>query len=146
MTKQTAQATWIQNTNIARTNFINYKLDPSHTIELKLLKKRIQVIWNDTLVANSHNCIQMSEKNHAAMIYFPREDTYDELFSSSNKATYCPYKGDAAYWSLHTDTEEAENSVWSYPTPVHTLLPIMNYRAFYLDSMGATFSLKLNII
>ena len=146
MIKETFANTWLQNTNTARAKFIDYKINPKHKIKLKTLTTTIQIVWKKTIVAKSQNCIEMLENKHAPIIYFPMNDIYDEFFIPSSQATYCPYKGDAAYWSLRSKTEEAANAVWSYPTPVHALLPIMHHRAFYLDSMGANFGLQLNII
>ena len=38
------------------------------------------------------------------------------LLSRTDHQTYCPYKGDASYFSLPTG-EDGKNGVWTYETP-----------------------------
>jgi uncharacterized protein (DUF427 family) len=35
----------------------------------------------------------------------------------SDRTTYCPYKGDAAYFSIPVGGERSIDAVWSYETP-----------------------------
>ncbi len=46
-------------------------------------------------------------------------------------ATHCPYKGDAAYFSIVVDGRPSENAVWTYESPFPAMAPIAGHLAFY---------------
>jgi uncharacterized protein (DUF427 family) len=46
-------------------------------------------------------------------------------------STYCPYKGDASYYSLSAGGDTVENAVWSYETPYDEVMEIKEHLAFY---------------
>jgi uncharacterized protein (DUF427 family) len=47
--------------------------------------------------------------------------------------TYCPYKGDASYYSIKADGRSSVNAVWSYEAPYEAMAAIKGYLAFYPD-------------
>ena len=51
----------------------------------------------------------------------------------SDHTTYCPYKGDASYYSIPTGGDRACDAVWSYETPFEAMARIKDYVAFYPD-------------
>ena len=53
------------------------------------------------------------------------------LFACTAHASYCPYKGDAAYFSLAVDGRTSENAVWTYEAPYPAMAEITGYIAFY---------------
>ena len=52
-------------------------------------------------------------------------------FERTSQSSHCPYKGDAAYYSLRVDGRTAENAVWTYETPYPAVAQIKEYLAFY---------------
>ena len=42
----------------------------------------------------------MHEARYPAVQYIPRKDVDMTLFARTESATYCPYKGDASYFSI----------------------------------------------
>ena len=54
-----------------------------------------------------------------------------EYFSRSERQTHCPYKGDAAYYTILMDGRFAENAVWTYEDPHESVEVIKGYLAFY---------------
>jgi uncharacterized protein (DUF427 family) len=65
--------------------------------------------------------------------YIPRDDADMGLLVRSTHTTHCPYKGDAAYYSLSVDGRTAENAVWTYETPFPAMADIKEHLAFYPD-------------
>jgi uncharacterized protein (DUF427 family) len=58
----------------------------------------------------------------------------------SDHTTYCPYKGEASYFSIPIGGERSTNAVWTYETPFSAMAAIKNYVAFHpdrVDEMGA---------
>jgi uncharacterized protein (DUF427 family) len=51
--------------------------------------------------------------------------------------TYCPYKGDAAYYSIPAGGERSVNAVWTYEAPFAAVSLIRDYLAFYPDRVDA---------
>jgi uncharacterized protein (DUF427 family) len=51
--------------------------------------------------------------------------------------THCPYKGNAAYWSIEVGGETVENAAWSYEQPFEDVAEIKGYISFYLDRLNA---------
>ena len=52
----------------------------------------------------------------------------------SEHITYCPYKGDASYYSIPAGGDRSLNAVWTYETPFEAMAQIKDYIAFYPDS------------
>jgi len=59
------------------------------------------------------------------------------LLERSTHATYCPYKGDCAYFSIPLAGERAINAVWTYEAPYDAVAAIKNHLAFYPDRVDA---------
>jgi len=55
----------------------------------------------------------------------------------SDRTTYCPYNGDAAYYSVPVDGERSIDAVWSYETPYAAVAGIKDHDAFYTDRVDA---------
>jgi uncharacterized protein (DUF427 family) len=53
--------------------------------------------------------------------------------SQTDRRTRCPYKGEAAYFTVSVDDQTAENAAWSYESTLHDALALRNYIAFYPD-------------
>jgi uncharacterized protein (DUF427 family) len=67
--------------------------------------------------------------------YVPRKDVkMDRLVRTSHK-THCPFKGDAAYYSI---AGGPENAVWSYEKPYEETMAIKELLAFYPDKVQVT--------
>lgn len=59
------------------------------------------------------------------------------LLERSQHSTHCPYKSDAAYYSICADGRTAENAVWTYEEPYAAVAAIKGYLAFYPDRVDA---------
>jgi len=51
----------------------------------------------------------------------------------SEHTTYCPYKGDASYYSIPAGGDRSLNAVWTYETPFEAMARIKDHVAFYPD-------------
>ena len=59
------------------------------------------------------------------------------LLERTDHATYCPYKGDCAYFSIPAAGERAVNAAWTYENPYEAVARIRNHLAFYPDRVDA---------
>ena len=69
--------------------------------------------------------------------YIPREDVDMSLLSPTDHATYCPYKGECAYWSIPAGGERSTNAVWTYEAPYDAVAEIAGHLAFYRSRVDA---------
>ena len=57
------------------------------------------------------------------------------FLARTDRSTHCPYKGDAAYYTIAMDGQIAESAVWSYETPFPAMSAIAGRLAFYPDKV-----------
>ncbi len=112
-----------------------YKKYPDHRIETKPAKERVRVTFNGEVIADTRDAIRMEEGSYPAVFYFPRKDVKMERLIRSSHRTHCPFKGDAAYFSL---VNGPENAVWSYERPYDEMSVIEKRLAFYPDKVDVS--------
>jgi uncharacterized protein (DUF427 family) len=69
--------------------------------------------------------------------YIPRGDVDMTLLARTDNETYCPYKGDASYFSITSGGERTVNAVWTYEAPYEAVASIKDHLAFYSDRVDA---------
>ena len=104
---------------------------PDHPIVIAPAAGPIRAVWQGLVVAQSDRVLMLSEAAYGPVAYFPREDAVMAVFSRTERQTFCPYKGDAAYFTLSAEGRVAENAVWTYEDPFPAMLAIKGYLAFY---------------
>jgi uncharacterized protein (DUF427 family) len=88
-------------------------------------------------VADSRDALTLREAGYPAVQYIPREDVDMTLLERSAHTTYCPYKGDCAYFSIPLCGKRGINAVWTYENPYDAVAAIRNHLAFYPDRVNA---------
>ncbi|MGQ0651738.1 MAG: DUF427 domain-containing protein [Betaproteobacteria bacterium] len=94
----------------------------------KSAARRVEVRLGDEVIADSANAVEMEESGRPNVFYIPRADARMDRLVKTSHTTYCPFKGDASYFSVKGGPE---NAVWSYETPYDELPEIREYLAFY---------------
>ena len=84
-----------------------------------------RAIWNDTVLAESDDTVVV-EGNH----YFPRDSIRPEHFTTSDKTTWCPWKGTASYFTVKAGDAENPDAAWYYPDPKPKAAQIKDRVAF----------------
>ncbi len=107
----------------------------AHRIFVEPMARRVRVVFQGRTIADSRRPLLMMEHKLVPVYYFPPADVDDETMSATEHGTHCPFKGDAAYWTVEVDGRAAENAVWAYPSPVPGMAAIKDHRAFYWDKM-----------
>ena len=110
---------------------------PDHPITIERNLKRVVVSIGGTVLADSRDALILREADYPAVQYIPREDVEMTLLERSAHATYCPYKGDCAYFSIPSGGKRAINAVWTYEAPYDAVEAIRNHLAFYPDRVDA---------
>jgi uncharacterized protein (DUF427 family) len=113
-----------------------FKKYPEHRLTTQPARGRVQVRYHGELIADTTSAVEMHEKSStgkvvAAVVYYlPRKDVKMERLARTAHTTYCPFKGNASYFSL---AGGPENAVWSYEQPYDEMLAIQELLAFYPD-------------
>lgn len=110
---------------------------PDHPIAIERHPKRVVVSVAGRTVADSRNTLVMREGSYPPVFYIPRQDADMSLLERSDHATYCPYKGDAAYYSIPVGGARSANAVWTYEAPYDAVAAIRDHLAFYPDRVDA---------
>jgi len=106
---------------------------PDHPITIEPSPGRVIVKLGDKVVADSRNTLTLREASYPPVHYIPRADVDMALLEPSPHQTYCPYKGDAAYFSVRGGDARLANAVWSYENPYDAVTAIAGHLAFYPD-------------
>ncbi|MET0409640.1 MAG: DUF427 domain-containing protein [Polyangiaceae bacterium] len=104
---------------------------PSHQITIEPNPKRVVVTVAGKVIADTRSALSLREASYPAVQYIPRADVDMAQLQRTNHATYCPYKGDAAYYSIPAGGERGQNAVWTYETPYAAVAAIKEHVAFY---------------
>jgi uncharacterized protein (DUF427 family) len=110
---------------------------PDHPISVERNASRVVVTVADRVVADTRNALTLREASYPPVQYIPREDVDTTLLVRTDHATYCPYKGDCAYYSILLGGVRSINAVWTYESPYTAVAAIRNYLAFYSDRVEA---------
>jgi len=108
---------------------------PDHPITLEPAANRWRALFAGHVIADSNDALILKEASYKPVVYFPREDVSMEYMSRTDRGTHCPYKGDAAYYTVLMDGQFAENAVWTYEDPYPAMQAIAGRLAFYPDKV-----------
>ena len=106
---------------------------PDHPISIVANPSRITVVVGGRVVADTSSALTLREASYPAVEYIPRRDVDMGALIRSEHKTYCPYKGDASYFSIPAGGDRAANAVWTYESPFQSMAQIKDYLAFYPD-------------
>jgi uncharacterized protein (DUF427 family) len=81
--------------------------------------------------------LTLRESTYPPVQYIPRKDVDLTLLERTDHATYCPYKGECAYFSIPLGEERSINAVWTYEHPYPEVRSIKDHLAFYPDRVDA---------
>ncbi len=105
-----------------------------HPIAIEPTGRHVTVRVNGEVVAETDAALTLQESTYAAVQYIPLADVDRDLLRRTDTATYCPYKGDASYYSVVTSTgDTVDNAIWTYEEPYEAVRAIAGHVAFYPD-------------
>jgi uncharacterized protein (DUF427 family) len=110
---------------------------PDHPITIERNPSRIVVKVGGQVVADTRDALTLREASYPPVQYIPRKDADMSLLERSDHTTYCPYKGDCAYFSIPAGGQRTANAVWTYESPHPAVAQIAGYLAFYPDRVDA---------
>jgi uncharacterized protein (DUF427 family) len=110
---------------------------PNHPISVTPTAGRVVVTIGGQVVADSRNALTLQESTYPAVQYVPIADVDAAVLERSTTESYCPFKGEASYYSILTDGAKAVDAVWEYRDPYDAVATIRDHVAFYPDRVDA---------
>jgi uncharacterized protein (DUF427 family) len=109
---------------------------PDHPITIGKNPDRVVVKAGDQVIADTRDALSLQEASYPAVQYIPRDDVDLTLLERTDHHTYCPYKGNASYYSVLPAGPAGVNAVWTYEQPYDAVGDIREYLAFYPDRVS----------
>jgi uncharacterized protein (DUF427 family) len=99
----------------------------------------LRVELNGVTIGETTSGYRVLETSQPPAYYFPPDDVGMDHLVATPHRTFCEWKGQAHYYTVIADGDEAINAVWSYSSPIERFGPIKGYLAFYPQRMTACY-------
>lgn len=109
--------------------------NPYTRIDALASSRHIEVKINGLTVADSTRPTLLFETGLPTRYYLPLTDVRMDLLRDSDTATFCPYKGQASYYSVEVEGELIEDIVWYYKYPVEESARVAGMVSFYNEKV-----------
>ena len=104
---------------------------PDHPITITPAEGRVVVKVAGAVVADTRAALTLQESTYPAVQYIPLADVDTSLLEPTTTESYCPYKGDASYYSIPAGGDKAVDAIWEYKEPREAVAQIKEHIAFY---------------
>jgi uncharacterized protein (DUF427 family) len=110
---------------------VQHARDPYHRIDVFESSRRIRVLLDGEVLAESDSPLALFETGLPTRWYVTAEEVRMDLLEPSDTSTGCAYKGYAGYWSLKGRGEEGSDIAWFYAEPHRDVDRIKGRIAFF---------------
>ena len=113
--------------------------DATHPITIRPTGSRVTVRVGGTVIAKTDDALSLAESTYPVVQYIPLADVDQSLLERTTTQSYCPYKGDASYYTVNaTEGRTEKDVVWTYEHPYPSVAEIAGHLAFYRDRAEIT--------
>ena len=111
---------------------------PDYRVALKPCRSTGRVTADGQLLAYSKACLLVRESEHDDRLYFPESDVNWALLEPSQQITFCPFKGEAGYWSVKKKqaSPDLDNIAWAYQDPFPEVDGLKGYVSFDTEQLA----------
>lgn len=110
---------------------------PHHPISVEKNPARVVVTVAGRVIADTREALTLREATYPPVQYIPREDADLTQLERTDHESWCPFKGDASYYSINSGGKRSVNAVWTYEAPHAAVTEIKNHLAFYPDRVDS---------
>lgn len=114
-----------------------YQQHPEHRVDVEPHPARVRVELAGETIADSARALRVLESRHDPVVYVPREDVRQDLLEKTEHTTFCPFKGNASYYTIRVGDRVAANAIWSYEDPYDDVAALKGCMAFYVDRVDS---------
>ena len=112
------------------------EIGPDHPITVEPHQGTITVKAGGEVIVETDHALVLKEASYPAVYYLPRGDARMDLLERSEKTSWCPYKGEASYFSIPSLGERGQDAIWTYEHPSTPVAIITDHLAFYPDRVS----------
>ncbi|OBJ86441.1 DUF427 domain-containing protein [Mycobacterium asiaticum] len=110
-----------------------------HPITIEPNPSRVQVRVNGELIADTTAALALREASLPVVQYIPLADVVQERLTRTETSSYCPFKGEASYYSVTTTAgDTVADAIWTYEKPYPAVAAIAGHVAFYPNKAEIT--------
>ncbi|OBI72884.1 DUF427 domain-containing protein [Mycobacterium asiaticum] len=110
-----------------------------HPITIEPTPSRVQVRINGELIADTTAALALREASLPVVQYIPLVDVVQERLTRTDTSSYCPFKGEASYYSVTTTAgDTVTDAIWTYEQPYPAVAAIAGHVAFYPNKAEIT--------
>jgi uncharacterized protein (DUF427 family) len=99
--------------------------------------KRVQVVFNRVVIADTTHAKRVLETSHPPVYYLPLADIVMAHLVRVDGSSFCEWKGAARYFDIVVGERRVSRGAWSYPDPAPAFAAIRDHVAFYCAPMDA---------
>lgn len=110
-----------------------YHKHPDYRVDLERSDAHVCLRLDDEVIADSTNTLLVRETRLDPVVYFPKADVRFDRLEKTAHETFCPFKGNASYWTVRVADRVEENAVWGYEDPFEEVAGLKDYVSFYQD-------------
>ena len=107
-----------------------FRPNVGHPITATANPNRIRVTVGGQVVAETTWGISVREAFYPRVLYVPMADVDQSLIQKTEHTSYCPYKGEASYYSIPIGGAKSRNAMWTYENPRPPVAVLQHYVAF----------------
>src|SRR5689334_13364857 len=111
---------------------------PTHPITITPTAARVTVKVDGRTIADTTDAVTLQEASYPAVQYIPFADVDPGVLVKTDTRTYCPFKGDASYYSVRAADRELTDVIWTYEHPYPAVAEIKEHAAFYANKVEIT--------
>ncbi len=108
---------------------------PDHPISVEPDTGTVTVSVEGLRIAETKRALILREATYPPVYYIPLEDVEPSQLVATDNSSYCPFKGDANYYSVPAGGERSVNAVWEYRDPFPAVAQIAAHVAFFADKV-----------
>lgn len=119
---------WFEEDNPVR----GHPRDPYHRFDCHHTSEHVLVRVGGQEVAETRHAVKLFETSIPPRYYIPMIDVRPGcLVPSDSPRTYCPYKGEAAYFNVRAGATTVQDGAWTLPGPLGEALLTLGYVSFW---------------
>ena len=94
-------------------------------------ERLVRVLVADEVVAETRSAVRVLETASPPTFYLPRADVRTEYLVPGSGGSFCEWKGQAQYWSVHVGPHRLDDAGWGYPEPLPPYEELADRVSFY---------------
>lgn len=105
--------------------------DPYHRFDCRHSSDNIVVRIGSETIAQTQHAIKLFETSTPMRVYVPMDVVKPGVLVPSETRTFCPYKGEAAYFHVHAGDHTIRDGAWTLPQPLGEAIVCLNHVSFW---------------